>query len=141
MPHSRRFWFLAMLLVVPCPAFLIYCAGLLPVLALALEVVQLADVAVRDPVAIIFAAGLLLHVIVYAAVFYWVADVLSRRVSLSRFPNGQRGSVISVLAVLILVLVPMYTFDCMDGATARWCSWFELHTGWLSGDSCGDFPD
>jgi hypothetical protein len=140
MSPNRRFWFLALLLLVPCPTFLVYCAGLLPVVALALEVVQFAEIMLRDPVAIFFAVGGLIHVVVYGALMYWLAGVLSRRVSVSQLLRGWRAPILAVTVLLMVFIAPIYSFGCMDGASERWCSWFELHAGWLGEvDSCGDF--
>jgi hypothetical protein len=139
MSPNRRFWFLALLLLVPCPSFLVYCAGLLPVVALALVVVQFAEIMLRDPAAIFFAVGALIHVVVYGAFLYWLAGLLSRRVSVSQLLKGWRGPMLAVV-LLIAFIAPIYTFGCMDGASERWCSWFELHAGWLGAvDSCGEF--
>jgi hypothetical protein len=140
MSPNRRFWFLALLLLVPCPTFMVYCAGLLPVVGLALVVVQWAEIMQRDPVAIIFVVGALIHVVVYAALFYWLAWVLSRRVSVSQLLKGWRAPMLAAVVLLIVFFAPIYLFGCMDGASERWCSWFELHAGWLeAGPSCGDF--
>ena len=140
MSPNRRFWFLALLLLVPCPIFLVYCAGLLPVVTLALLVVQFAEIMLRDPVAIFFAVGVLIHVVVYAAFLYWLAWLLSRRVSVSQLLKGWRAPMLAAVVLLIVFIAPIYTFGCMDGASERWCSWFELHAGWLGAvDSCGDF--
>ena len=140
MSPNRRFWFLALLLLVPCPLFLVYCAGLLPVVALALVVVQFAEITQRDPVAIFFAVGVLIHVVVYAAFLYWLAGLLSRRVSVSQLLKGWRAPMLAAVVLLIVFIAPIYTFDCMDGASERWCGWFELHAGLLGAvDSCGGF--
>ncbi len=140
MSPNRRFWFLALLLLVPCPSFLVYCAGVLPVVALALVVVQFAEIALRDPAAIFFAVGLLIHVVVYGAFLYWLAGLLSRRVSVSQLLKGWRAPMLAAVVLLIVFTAPIYTFGCMDGASERWCSWFELHAGWLGAvESCGDF--
>ena len=112
---------------------------MLPVVALALVVVQFAEIMLRDPAAIFFAVGLLIHVVVYGAFLYWLAGLLSRRVSVSHLLKGWRGPMLAVV-LLIVFIAPIYTFGCMDGASERWCSWFELHAGWLGAvDSCGDF--
>ena len=140
MSPNRRFWFLALLLLVPCPSFLMFCAGLLPVVALALLVVQFSEMTLRDPVAIFFAVGLLIHVVVYGAFLYWLAGLLSRRVSVSQLLKGWRTPMLAAVVLLIMFIAPIHAFDCMDGASERWCSWFELHAGWLGAvDSCGDF--
>ena len=141
MSPNRRFWFLALLLLVPCPSFLMFCAGLLPVVALALEVVQSAEIMLRDPVAFFFVVGFLIHVVVYGAFLYWLAGLLSRRVSVSQLLKGWRAPMLAAAVLLILFIAPIHVFDCMDGASERWCSWFELYAGLLGfADSCGNFP-
>jgi hypothetical protein len=140
MSPNRRFWFWALLLLVPCPCFLVYCAGLLPVVALALEVVQFAEIMARDPVGIFFVFGALIHMVVYAAFFYWLSGLLSRRVSVFQLLQGWRAPMLAAVVLLMVFTAPIYSFGCMDGASERWCSWFELHAGWLGEvDSCGDF--
>ena len=132
--------FVAMLATVPCPSVFLFCNGLLPVSGLGLALVKFALVAVRDPPALVFAIVAMLHGVVYGACLYWLAGVLSRRLSSFRTLAGPRASWQLVAVLLVLAVLPVYSFDCMDGASSRWCNWYELHVGWFGGaKACGDF--
>ena len=130
----------AMLVTVPCPSFFVFCYGLLPVSGLGLGLVKFVAVALRDPVALVFAVVALLHGVVYAACLYCLAGFLSRQRSSPRMLTGRRAGWQLVAALLVLAALPVYSFDCMDGAPSRWCNWYELHVGWFSAArACGDF--
>jgi hypothetical protein len=50
------------------------------------------------------------------------------------------GRALLLAVPLILTILPVYSFDCMDGASSRWCNWYELHGGWFGvTETCGDF--
>jgi hypothetical protein len=136
---GRRSLFIAMLLTVPCPSFFLFCMGLMPVSAQGLGLAKFASEAVRDPPALVFAIAALFYVVVYGACLNWLAGFLSRRLS-DRILIGWRASRLLMAALLVLAVLPVYSFDCMDGASSRWCNWYELHVGWFGGaEACGDF--
>ena len=132
--------FVAMLVTVPCPSIFLFCNGLLPVSGLGLGFVKFVAVALRDPVALVFAIVALLHGVVYVACLYWLAGVLSRQRSSPRMLTGRHARWQLLTALLVLAALPVYTFDCMDGASSQWCNWYELHIGWFGvARTCGDF--
>jgi hypothetical protein len=101
--------------------------------------VNFAAVGVRDSLSLIFAAVALLHAAVYGAALYWLSGFLARRLS-DHVLAGWRGSRLLMAALLVLAVLPVYSFDCMDGASSRWCNWFQLHAGWFRlTEPCGDF--
>lgn len=139
-PNGRRSLFVAMLVTVPCPSVLLFCNGLLPVSGLALGLVKFVAVALRDPIALVFAIVIMVCGVVYSACLYWLAGLLSRRLSSSESLVGWRATGIVLAALLVLAVLPVYSFDCMDGASLQWCNWYELHVGWFGvGEACGDF--
>jgi hypothetical protein len=138
--HGRHALFVAMLVTVPCPSIFLFCNGLLPVSGLALGLVKFVAVALRDPIALVFAIGTLLYGVVYGACLYGLARLVSRRLSSYRMLTGWRASGLLLAALLVLAVLPVYAFDCMDGASSRWCNWYELHLGWFGvAKACGDF--
>lgn len=138
--RARRWLFVAMLVTVPCPSVLLFCNGLLPVSGLALGLVSFVVVASRDALALIFAIVTLVYGVIYGACLYWLAGLLARRLASYRVLAGGRATGILLAALLVLAVLPMYSFDCMDGASSRWCNWYELHAGWFGvAEACGDF--
>ena len=138
--RGRHLLFVAMLVTVPCPSVFLFCNGLLPVSGLSLGLVSFAAVALRDSIALVFAIVAMLYGIVYGAGLYWLAGFLSRHLFVSRVRNGWRARGLVMAALLIPVILPLYSFDCMDGASSRWCNWYELHAGWFgAAEACGDF--
>ncbi len=130
---------MAMLAAVPCPSVFLLCNGLLPVSGLGLVFVNFAAVGLRDSLALIFAVVALVHAAAYGAGLYWLSGFLARRLS-DRLLAGWRGSRLLIAALLVLAVLPVYSFDCMDGASSRWCNWFQLHAGWFRlTEACGDF--
>src|SRR5258706_6894087 len=125
--RGRHSSFVAMLVMVPCPSFFLFCYGLLPVSGLGLGLVKFVSVALRDPVALVFAIAALLHVAVYVVCLYWLAGVLSRQRFSPRMLTGRHAKWQLLAALLVLAALPVYSFDCMDGASSRWCNWYELH--------------
>jgi hypothetical protein len=65
--QGRHALFVAMLVTVPCPTIFLFCNGLLPVSGLALGFVKFVAVALRDPIARIFAIGTLMYGVVYGS--------------------------------------------------------------------------
>lgn len=140
MRPDKRLLFAAMLVAVPCPSFFLFCNGLLSVSALGLGVAQFVGVAMRDPVALGFAIGFLLYAAAYGLCLYWLAGWLARRLSSYRVLTARRAWGLLIVALFVLTILPVYSFDCMDGASIRWCNWYELHVGWFAaGAACGDF--
>jgi len=138
--QDRYVLFVAMLATVPCPSVFLFCNGLLPVSALGLGLAKFLSVALKDPVALVFAVATILYGVAYGACLYWLGGLLSRRLSGYRMPMGWRASRLFVAALLVLAALPVYSFDCMDGASSRWCNWYELHVGWFgAAEACGDF--
>jgi len=135
-----RLLFVAMLATFPCPSFFVFCGGLLPATALGLEFVNFAAIAWRDPAALVFVVAALLNLAVFGVGLYWLARFLSHQLS-SRGMLGDRRAWIALMAIfLILAVLPVYSFDCMDGAPLQWCNWYDLHLGWFRrGAACGDF--
>jgi hypothetical protein len=136
---GRRSLFVVMLVTVPCPSVFLFCNGLLPVSAQGLGLAKFVSEAFRDPPALVFAIAALLYVVVYGACFNWLAGFLSRRLS-DRILIGWPASRLFMASLLVLAVLPVYSFDCMDGASSRWCNWYELHVGWFgAAEACGDF--
>ena len=138
--RGRHSLFVAMLATVPCPSFFLFCYGLLPVSGLGLAFVKFVSVALRDPVALVFAIVALLHGVVYVVCLYWLAGVLSRQRSSPRLLAGRHARWQLLAALVVLAALPVYSFDCMDGASSQWCNWYDLHVGWFgAARTCGDF--
>jgi glucan phosphoethanolaminetransferase (alkaline phosphatase superfamily) len=138
--RPRQLWFFILLVTIPCPSTFLYCYGLLPGTALLLGVIRYGALTLRDPAALVFSVAFLLHTMVYGAVLYWLAAIVARRVPTARIARGWRVYGMVAIALLILAFLPIYTFDCMDGASSRWCSWLDLHAGWFGVvAACGDF--
>ena len=138
--ETRQLWFFILLVTIPCPSIFLFCYGLLPATALLLGFIRYSALTLRDPAALVFSVAFLLHTMVYGAVLYWLAGIVARRLLTARIVRGRRAYGMVAIAVLILAFLPIYTFDCMDGASSRWCSWFDLHAGWFGVvAACGDF--
>ena len=138
--QDRRSLFVAMLLTFPCPIIVLLGWGLLPVSALALPFVNLLVAGVRNPLALIGVLVVVVYAAVNGAFLYWLAGVLSRRLSSDRFQPAARARRLTIVAIVVLALLPVYSFDHMDGASLRWCNWYELHLGFFRAvEPCGDF--
>jgi hypothetical protein len=138
--RDKRVLFAAMLVTVPCPAIFLFCNGLLSVSALGLGLVSFTAIAFRDPVALVFAIAAVLYGAVYGLSLYWLAGLLSRRLASFRVLDDWPGRALLLAVPLILTILPVYSFDCMNGASSRWCNWYELHGGWFGvTETCGDF--
>ncbi len=139
--QDRRSLFVAMLLTFPCPIIVLLGFGLLPVSALALPFVSLVVAGVRNPFALLGALVVVVYIVVNGACLYWLAGFLSRRLSSERFQPAARARGDSSSRLwLILALLPVYSFDHMDGRSLRWCNWYELHLGFFRVvEPCGDF--
>ncbi len=82
----------------------------------------------------------MVYAVVNGACLYWLLGFLSRRLSSDRFQPAARARRVLIVALLILALLPVYSFDHMDGRSLRWCNWYELHLGFFSlVEPCGDF--
>jgi len=138
--RGRHLLLVAMLATVPCPSVFLFCNGLMPVSALGLGLVKFVAVALRDPIALVFAIVAMLYGVVYGTCLYWLAGFLSRKLPSYRILTGWRARGLLMAALLILAILPVYSFDCMDGRSSRWCNWYELHAGWFgAAEACGDF--
>ena len=137
---GRRPLFVALLLTFPCPIIVLLGFGLLPVSALALPFVSLVVAGVRHPIPLLGALVVMVYAAVNGACLYWLAGFLSRRLSSERFQPAARARGLLIAALLILALLPVYSFDHMDGRSLRWCNWYELHLGFYRVvEPCGDF--
>jgi uncharacterized membrane-anchored protein len=138
--QGRRSLFVAMLLTFPCPIIVPLGFGLLPVSALALPFVSLVVAGFRHPFPLLGALVVMVYAAVNGACLYWLAGFLSRRLSLERSDPASRARALLIGALLILALLPVYSFDHMDGRSLRWCNWYELHLGFFrTVEPCGDF--
>ena len=139
-PQDRRWLFVAMLLTFPCPIIVPLGFGLLPVSALALPFVSLVVAGFGSPFAFLGALVAMVYVAVSGACLYWLTGFLSRRLSSERFQPAARARGLVIAALVILALLPVYSFDHMDGRSLRWCNWYELHLGFYRvAEPCGDF--
>lgn len=138
--QGRRSLFVAMLVTVPCPMIVLLGWGLLPVSALVLPFVNLVLAGARNPLALIGALAVVVYAVANGAFLYWLAGVLSRRLSSDRVRPAGRARRLAIAALVVLALLPVYSFDHMDGASLRWCNWYELHLGFFRAvEPCGDF--
>jgi hypothetical protein len=138
--HPSPLLFATMLLTVPFPCFFVFCYGVLPVSGLGLTLLSFATTASRDPVALIFVVPALFYIVVYGAFLRWFAGFLSRRVVSRPALAGRYPRQLLIAALIVLAVLPVYAFDCMDGRSLQWCNWYDLHV--RSGgqrDVCGDF--
>ena len=139
-PQDRRSLFVAMLVTVPCPIIVPLGFGLLPVSALVLPFVSLVAAGVRTPFALLGAVVVMVYIVVTGACLYWLAGLLTRRLSSERFQPAPRSRGLLIAALVVLAVFPVYSFDHMDGRTLRWCNWYELHFGFFRVvEPCGDF--
>ena len=133
--RARNSLFVVMLATVPLPSVFLFCNGLLPVSALALTLLNF--LAESGSLVLILAFVALLYVTIYGIFLYWLAGFLLRRLgALTSWPMAA----LPIGALLVLAILPVYTFDCMDGAPTHWCNWYELHGAWFGvTERCGDF--
>lgn len=136
--HGSRLLFATMLVTVPFPCLFLLCYGVLPVSGLGLTVLWFGTTA--DPVALIFVVPALFYIVLYGAFLRWLAGFVSRRVVLHPALAGRYPRQLLIAALLILAILPVYSFDCMDGRSLQWCNWYDLHfRSGGQGDVCGDF--
>jgi uncharacterized membrane-anchored protein len=139
-PQDRRWLFVTMLLTFPCPIIVLLGFGLLPVSALALPFVSFVVAGFTNPFAFLGALLVVVYVVLNGACLYWLAGFLARRLSSERFQPEARARGLVIAALVILALLPVYSFDHMDGRSLRWCNWYELHLGFYRVvEPCGDF--
>ena len=130
MPTRISLLWTVVLLTLPCPLFLVYCFAVVPpvaVLVLSANLIEqeaflgLAAAALMiGEVAIILVAGRL------------VVWFLARRL-----PPKARA--IGIAALVVLSLLPIYFFDCMDGQELTRCSFpMIVRAGLTAGRQCGD---
>lgn len=138
--QARYSLFVVMLVTISCPSVFLLGNGLLPVSALGLGLTTFVSDALRDSMALVFAIIAALYVVVYAVCLNWLAGSLSQRLFSYRVLGGSRATGLLMAGLLFLAALPVYCFDCMDGAPLRWCNAYELHAGWFSAaEVCGDF--
>ena len=139
-PQGRRSLFVVMLLTVPCPIIVLLGFGLLPVSALALPFVSLTVAAASNPFALLGVLIVTVYAVVSGVCLYWVAGFLDRRLSSDPSRPAARHRKLLMAALVGLALLPVYSFDHMDGRSLRWCNWYELHLGFFGiAEPCGDF--
>jgi hypothetical protein len=138
--HSSPLLFATMLVTVPFPCLFLLCYGVLPVSGLGLTVLWFGTTALRDPVALIFVVPAFFYIVLYGACLHWLAGFLSRRLVLHPALAGRYPRQLLIAALLILAILPVYSFDCMDGRSLQWCNWYDLHVrSGGQGNVCGDF--
>jgi len=130
----------------PCFVFLLFCSGLLPVGAMAVLAGRL--VASRDPGALVLLVPLMLEAGIYVFVLNKLAHVVTRYLHPDR-PRASAVLLTLLAGCLASTVLPVNTFDCMDGHGVRRCSALRMYFGWTlrraPGTSlyidaqCGDF--
>jgi hypothetical protein len=136
--HPSPLLFATMLLTVPFPCFFLFCYGVLPVSGLGLTLLWFGTTS--DPVGLIFVVPALFYIVLYGAFLRWLAGFFSRRVVSHPALAGRYPRQLLIAALLVLAILPVYSFDCMDGRSLQWCNWYDLH--FRSGGQasvCGDF--
>jgi hypothetical protein len=137
--HPSPLLFATMLLTVPFPCFFLFCSGVLPVSGLGLTLLWFGTTT-GDPAALIFVVPALFYIVLYGAFLRWLAGFFSRRVVSHPALAGRYPRQLLIAALLVLAILPVYSFDCMDGRSLQWCNWYDLH--FRSGGQasvCGDF--
>ena len=138
--HPSPLLFATLLLTVPFPCFFLFCYGVLAVSGLGLTLLWFGETTSRDPVGLIFVVPALFYIVIYGAFLRWLAGFLSRRVVAHPALADRYPKQLLIAALLVLAILPVYSFDCMDGRSLQWCNWYDLHV--RSGgkaDVCGDF--
>jgi hypothetical protein len=135
----------AFIVAFPCFVFLLFCSGLLPVAAMAVLAGRF--LASRDPAALVFLVPLILEAGIYVFVLNKLAHVVTRYVHRDRRRTG--AVLLVVLTGCLWTVLPVNTFDCMDGHGVKRCSALRMYFGWMrsraAGTSlyvdarCGDF--
>jgi hypothetical protein len=117
-------------LAAPCPVSILFCNGLLPpAIVLGVIVTTLA----REPyLGWVFAGPLALELALLLWLLRWIAKRLVARLS-------ERALTATVAAVLIAAMMPLYSWDCMDGHSLTRCSVPRMVLGMVAeGRQCGD---
>lgn len=134
------------IVAVPCFVFLLFCSGFLPIGAMAVLAGRL--MATRDPGALVLLVPLVLEAGVYVFALNKLAHVVTRYVHRDR--RRARAVLLTLLVgCLAWTVLPVNTFDCMDGHGVKRCSALRMYFGWMraraAGTSryvdaqCGDF--
>ena len=136
----------ALVATFPCAGFLLFCSGILPVGAMAVLIVRFFSL--RDPSGLIFVVPLALE----SALYLFLLNKLARGVTRIIQRDPQRAMIfifVFLAACAIWTVVPINTFDCMDGHAVTRCSALRMYFGWLretkpgtslySEAKCGDF--
>ena len=133
MVHRTRrasvLWTLVVL-TLPCPLYLVYCAAVLPPIGV---VVLSANLIEREPaLGLAFAAVLFAETAVILGLLRWVVRRL-----VSRLPP--RAPVIAIAALILASVLPIYFLECMDGEAFTPCSLpMIVRAGLTAGRQCGD---
>ncbi len=130
----------------PCFVFLLFCKGVLPVAAMA--ILSGRFLATRD----LAALTLLVPLVLEAGVYVFILNRLARALARYAHRDARRaGAVLLVVLVACLAwtVLPVNTFDCMDGHRVKRCSALRMYFGWMrgraagtslyTGAQCGDF--
>ena len=136
----------ALVATFPCVGFLVFCNGILPVGAMAVLVVRF--LSLRDPGALIFVIPLALE----SALYLFLLNKLAHRLTRVIQRDPKRAMIfmcVFLAACATWSVVPINTFDCMDGHAGTRCSALRMYFGWLretkpgtslySEAKCGDF--
>lgn len=136
----------ALVAAFPCFGFLVFCSGFLPVGAMAVLAVRFFSL--RDPGGLIFLIPLALE----SALYLFLLNKLAHRVTRIIQRDPKRAMVFTLVflaACVAWTVVPINTFDCMDGHPVTRCSALRMYFGWLretkpgetlySEAMCGDF--
>jgi hypothetical protein len=135
-----------LVVALPCFVFLLFCSGFLPVAAMAVLAGRLVESG--DPAALVLLIPLILEAGIYLFVLNKVAYVVARYVHRDR--RRPRAVLLSLLAGCVAwTVLPVNTFDCMDGHGATRCSALRMYFGWMRSRApgtslyvdaqCGDF--
>ena len=114
----------------PCPVSMLFCNGLLPP---AVVFGVIANNLAREPyLGWVVAAPLALEVALLLWLLRWIAKRLVARLS-------GRALAVTAAGVLVVAMMPVYSWDCMDGHSLTWCSVpGMLRAAVTEGRQCGD---
>jgi len=130
----------------PCFVFMVFCAGFLPVGAMAVLAGGMVDSG--DPAVLILLVPLILEAGIYVFLLNKLALFVARYVHRDRRRGGP--ILIALLAgCLVWAALPVNAFDCMDGHGVTRCSALRMYFGWMrsrppgtrlyTDARCGDF--
>ncbi len=118
----------------PMPLFWILCAGLLPPGMQTAMTLRLSGGSV-DVFFIISA----INTLIVCVLSYFVAHILVRSIIVKDTNINANRLLTTCIAILLLGLLPIYSFDCMDGRSPVSCNALSIYSELLSNsNSCGD---